>query len=90
MPPTIRWIRRDDGTPSRRPEKLPRPAHPSMMVFNFPNLWQNRISKDVRITAAFVPVGEENSVIYNRSYQRFVQIPLVRSVVNAVFNRSSI
>jgi len=86
------WVynRSDDGTPPRRPEELPQPTRPPMLVFNFPNLWQNRISEDVRITAAFVPVDEENSMIYIRSWQRFVRIPLVRSVVNAVFNWSSI
>jgi phenylpropionate dioxygenase-like ring-hydroxylating dioxygenase large terminal subunit len=86
------WVynRRDDGTPPRRAEELPQPTRPPMLVFNFPNLWQNRISEDVRIIAAFVPIDEENSVIYIRSYQRFVRIPMVRSLVNAVFNWSSI
>jgi phenylpropionate dioxygenase-like ring-hydroxylating dioxygenase large terminal subunit len=86
------WVynRKDDGTPPLKPEDLPEPQRPPYLVLNFPNLWQNRISEDVRITAAFVPIDEENSMIYIRSYQRFVRVPVVRELVNAVTNWASI
>jgi hypothetical protein len=56
------------------------------LVFNFPNLLENRISEDLRIVVAFVPVDEENSVIYLRNNQRFVEVPLVRNLVDALQN----
>ncbi len=86
------WVynRRDDGTPPRSPEELPEPQRPPFLVFNFPNLWQNRISEDMRITAAFVPIDEENSLIYIRTYQRFLRLPVLREIANAINNLASI
>jgi phenylpropionate dioxygenase-like ring-hydroxylating dioxygenase large terminal subunit len=86
------WVynRVDDGTLPRQPQELAEPKRPPFLVFNFPNLWQNRISEDVRITAAFVPIDVENSMIYIRSYQRFVRIPLLREIVNLFTNWGSI
>lgn len=78
------WVynRKDDGTPPRRAEDLPEPQRPPFLIFNFPNLWQNRISEDVRITAAFVPVDESNSLVILRFYQRFMRAPLLRDFIN--------
>ncbi len=86
------WVynRRDNGTLARPPEDLPEPQRPPFLVFNFPNLWQNRISEDMRITAAFVPIDEENSLIYIRTYQRFMRLPVLRKIVNAINNLASI
>jgi phenylpropionate dioxygenase-like ring-hydroxylating dioxygenase large terminal subunit len=42
-----------------------------------PNLWQNHISEDVRVLAAFVPVDDENTLLYLRFYQKFMRIPLL-------------
>lgn len=86
------WVhaRVDDGTRSLRAEELPVPQrHPSLQ-FHFPNVWHNWISDDLRIVAAFAPIDEETTMIYVRSYQRMVQIPVLREVYNAVaapFNR---
>ena len=86
------WVynRLDNGVPPRRAEQLPAPTRPPFLVLNFPNLWENRISEDLRIVAAFVPVDEENSVIYIRNYQRFVKVPLVRNLVDALQNIGSV
>lgn len=77
------WVynRLDDGSPARKMEDLPEPKRPPFLVFNFPNLWQNRISEDLRVVAAFVPVDEEHSRIILRFYQRFMRVPLLRRVV---------
>jgi len=49
------------------------------LEFRFPNIWQNHISRKVRIVAAFVPVDEENTVLYLRLYQSFLPMqPLGR------------
>jgi phenylpropionate dioxygenase-like ring-hydroxylating dioxygenase large terminal subunit len=91
--PAMEWVdedrfclyvynRADDGTPPRKASELPIP-HPSgfRLEFIFPNLWQNRISDDVRIVAAFVPVDEGHTLLYLRFYQRFMRLPLLRDLV---------
>lgn len=91
--PGIEWVdedfffvytynRTDDGTPPRKPDEVPIP-HPSgfRLEFVFPNLWQNHISDDVRVVAAFVPVDEEHTLLYLRFYQRFLTLPLLRDLV---------
>lgn len=91
--PAIEWVdedmfyvyvynRADDGTPPRKADELPVP-HPSgfRLEFIFPNLWENRISDDVRIVAAFVPVDDDHTLLYLRFYQRFLTVPLLRDLV---------
>ncbi len=78
------WVdnRVDDGTPPLKPGELSEPnRHPSLQ-FRFPNLWHNWISDDVQLTAAFVPVDDENMVFYIRFYQRFMKLPILRDIVN--------
>lgn len=86
------YNRVDDGTPPRRPEDMP-PPNPERdfhLGFIFPNLWQNYIDDDVRVMAAFVPVDDEHTLLYLRFYQRFLRVPVLRDLVNALampFNR---
>jgi phenylpropionate dioxygenase-like ring-hydroxylating dioxygenase large terminal subunit len=54
------------------------------LSFYFPNIWQNYISDKIRAFAAFVPVDEENSVIYIRYYQKMVRIPLLKELFNYI------
>ena len=49
-----------------------------------PNLWQNCISKKLRIMAAFAPVDDEHTHIYLRFYQSFMRVPVLRGLVNAL------
>jgi phenylpropionate dioxygenase-like ring-hydroxylating dioxygenase large terminal subunit len=60
------------------------------LQFHFPNIWQNYISDKIRAFAAFVPVDEENSVIYIRYYQKMIQIPILRELMNYLGKLSSI
>jgi len=78
------YNRVDDGTPPRKPEEVPvpDPNKDFRLEFIFPNLWQNHIGKKVRILAAFVPVDEENTLLYLRFYQKFMRLPLLRELVN--------
>jgi phenylpropionate dioxygenase-like ring-hydroxylating dioxygenase large terminal subunit len=76
------YNRSDNGTPARKPEEVPTPDPSGFRLeFIFPNLWQNRISDDVRIVAAFVPVDDTHTLLYLRFYQRFLTIPLLRDLV---------
>ena len=83
------WVysRLDDGnTTARRSSQLPSPDRPPFLSFHFPNLWMNRISDDIRITVFFTPIDEENCMLYLRSYQRFVRLPVLRNIVTWFFN----
>jgi phenylpropionate dioxygenase-like ring-hydroxylating dioxygenase large terminal subunit len=86
------FSREDDGTPPRKPSEVPVP-HPTSefwLEFIFPNLWQNRLGEQARVVVAFVPVDDEHTLLYLRFYQKFVQVPLLRDVVNWLsmpFNR---
>ena len=86
------WLtnRLDDGTPARRQEDLPPPTRHASLQFRFPNLWHNWISDDNHIVVAFVPVDDENSIMYGRYYQNFVRLPLLRELANWFGVRASI
>ncbi|MBK7711653.1 MAG: aromatic ring-hydroxylating dioxygenase subunit alpha [Bacteroidales bacterium] len=81
----------DDGNtiPLRQDEitdyqKLPH------LSFRYPNIWQNYISEKIRAFAAFVPVDEENTIIYIRYYQDLIRIPGLRWLFNYIGKISSI
>jgi len=91
--PLVEWVaddafyvyvfnRRDDGTPPRRPEELSKPVDGFRLEFIFPNLWQNHISEQTRIVAAFVPVDKAHTLLYLRFCQNFVRAPLLRELFN--------
>lgn len=82
-------LRQEDGTPARRADEMARPEKQFHLDFIFPNLWQNWISRQVRVVAVFAPVDDENTMLYLRFYQNFVQTPGVRSLINrsaTIFN----
>jgi len=74
----------DQGQKPLKPEEIPAPYGPFRLEFLFPNLWQNHISEEVRIVAAFVPVDDEHTLLYLRFYQKFVRTPLLRDIFNAL------
>jgi len=91
--PLVRWEgdkmlytyvfnRVDDGTPPRKPSDIRlEEARSVHLEFIMPNLWQNYISEDVRIVAAFVPVDDEHTLLYLRFYQRFLKVPVLGRLV---------
>jgi phenylpropionate dioxygenase-like ring-hydroxylating dioxygenase large terminal subunit len=100
--PAVKWIdedmfyvyphnRVDDGSAPLKPSEVPvEPEPPFKLEFIFPNLWQNYISPAVRIVGAFVPVDDDNTILYLRSYQKFMRIPILRPIVDAIFKPSNI
>jgi phenylpropionate dioxygenase-like ring-hydroxylating dioxygenase large terminal subunit len=72
----------DDGSHPRTPSEVdaPRPGVDFKLEFLFPNLWENHISQDVRIVAAFVPVDDEHTLLYLRFYQRFLTLPVLGKI----------
>ena len=75
------WNDLDTGQRPLKPEKMPDPPRPFHLEFQFPNVWENYISPKVRIVIAFVPVDEENTVLYLRFYQNFLRVPLLAPLV---------
>lgn len=93
--PGLQWIaddmfyvyvynRIDDSTFPLKPSQVAVPdLHKDFRLeFIFPNLWQNRISEDTRIVAAFVPVDEERTLLYLRFYQKSLRLPILRELIN--------
>ena len=79
---TYVFNREDDGKPPRKPSELsPKSSTSIHLEFIFPNLWQNYISPQVRIMAAFVPVDDEHTLLYLRFYQKFMHLPVLGNLV---------
>ena len=73
----------DQGQPPRKPgDYTEPPGEPHRLRFIYPNVWENRISDDVRVTVAFAPIDDENTLMYLRFYQRFLKTPGLRHAVN--------
>lgn len=56
------------------------------LEFQMPNMWQNKISPDVRIVAVFAPIDSDHTRIYLRFYQRFMRLPILKQIVNHFSN----
>jgi phenylpropionate dioxygenase-like ring-hydroxylating dioxygenase large terminal subunit len=73
----------DDGkTVPLKPDEIPDYKSLFHLQFHYPNIWQNYISDTIRAFAAFVPVDEENTIIYIRYYQKLVKIPVLKELIN--------
>ena len=91
--PVVRWEgdmklytyvfnRPDDGKPPRKPKELNIEEASSVhLELILPNLWQNYISDDVRVLAAFTPIDQENTILYLRFYQRFMRLPVFGKLI---------
>ena len=60
------------------------------LYFHYPNIWQNYITDKIRTFAAFVPIDEENSVIYLRYYQSIIKFPILKGLMNFIGKVTSI
>jgi phenylpropionate dioxygenase-like ring-hydroxylating dioxygenase large terminal subunit len=75
----------DDGkTIPMKPDEIVDYKDLFHLQFHYPNIWQNYISEKIRAFAAFVPVNEENTIIYIRYYQNMVKIPFLKELVNYI------
>jgi phenylpropionate dioxygenase-like ring-hydroxylating dioxygenase large terminal subunit len=74
--------RQEDGTLPPSPRQMPRPEGAELLTFIFPNLWQNRLGDNLRIVIAFVPIDEENTMMYIREYQKIVKVTVFLQIFN--------
>lgn len=89
---TYVFNRTDDGTPPRKPSEVPVPPpdRDFKLELIVPNLWENRISEKMRIVAAFVPVDDENTILYLRTYRSFMRAPIIGWLVGRMLARANI
>lgn len=73
---------KDHGQKPLRPNEIPAPQRQAQLTFVFPNLWQNDLGPNTRITAAFVCVDEEHTILYLRFYRSFGRLPGIRQLVD--------
>jgi phenylpropionate dioxygenase-like ring-hydroxylating dioxygenase large terminal subunit len=71
----------DDGTPPRSRDEIRKQTRQVHLEFIMPNLWQNFISDEARVVAAFVPIDDENTLLYLRFYQKFLSLPFLGKLV---------
>lgn len=94
--PVVRWKdnlmtfyvknQKDHGQKPEKPNEIEDYEKLFHLQFQMPNTWQNIISDKVRIVAAFVPIDEEHTHIYLRYYQKFLQTPGLKQIVNSLSN----
>ncbi|ABS60410.1 aromatic ring-hydroxylating oxygenase subunit alpha [Fervidobacterium nodosum] len=100
--PIVKWFgdtmfyfyvfnRVDDGRPARKPEEIGLNEKSQVYLeFKFPNMWQNHIDEKIRVTAAFVPIDDEHTMIYLRFYIGFTKIRFLDKLITLMgmpFNR---
>jgi phenylpropionate dioxygenase-like ring-hydroxylating dioxygenase large terminal subunit len=82
---------KDDGkTRPLKPDEIKDYKNFFYLQFHYPNVWQNFISDNIRVLAAFVPVDEENTIVYIRYYQNLIKMPLLKPLMNYIGKISSI
>jgi phenylpropionate dioxygenase-like ring-hydroxylating dioxygenase large terminal subunit len=74
----------DDGAPARSAREIRQPTGPALVNFHLPNIWQLWTGEANRVFLAFAPIDDENTMMYARFYQKFVRIPGLKKLVNAI------
>lgn len=75
----------DDGkTVAKKASEIPNYKDLFSLQLQMPNLWQNRISDNIRIVAVFAPIDETHTKIYLRFYQSFMKVPGLKQLVNVL------
>ncbi len=77
----------DDGeTEPLKPDEIENYKKLFHLQLQLPNIWQNIISDDIRITAIFAPIDDEHTHIYIRFYQKFMKTPVLSHLINWLSN----
>lgn len=86
------WVfnRADNDGKAKKASELNQPLRPPFLHFRFPHLWQNHISDDMRITVYFTPIDDENTIMYTRYYQKFLNFPVIGQFIAWIISVFSI
>lgn len=74
----------DAGLSAIKPSQVPPPERPADLWLNFPNVWQLRLSDQVRNVTIAAPIDEENVMLYQRNYQGMVKLPILGRLLNLI------
>ena len=74
----------DQGQKPEKPNEIENYEKLFHLQLQMPNIWQNIISDQLRIFAAFAPVDEENTHIYLRFYQKFMRVPVLAQLISGL------
>jgi phenylpropionate dioxygenase-like ring-hydroxylating dioxygenase large terminal subunit len=66
----------DNGQYPKKSSELPEPNVRPFLQFRYGNIWHNWISDQIRVVIAFVPLDNENTLLYIRFYHS-VKFPVV-------------
>jgi phenylpropionate dioxygenase-like ring-hydroxylating dioxygenase large terminal subunit len=81
------WVfnEKDFGQIPKKAEDLPQPDMKKQHIhFIVPNIWQNWINSSLRVFVAFVPIDNNNTLIYMRTYQKFVILPIIKHFIDLI------
>ena len=78
------WVanRKENGEISILPKDMAKPNYTGIIRFRFPSIWQNRFSEKARIIIAFVPVDDNNTILYLRFIHKITRIPIFRGMIS--------
>lgn len=76
----------DHGQKPLKPEEIHNYRNLFHLQYQVPNIWQNFISDQVRIFAAFVPLDDDHTKIYIRFYQKFLPVPILGKALGHLSN----
>ena len=79
----------DNGQKALSASEMKKEDFKYFLYFYFPNTWQNYIFEKMRIFGVFAPVDDENTVIYMRFYQKIVNIPFIKNIINFIGRKYS-
>ena len=79
----------DNGQKALKLSEMKKEDFNYFLYFYFPNSWQNYIFDKMRIFGVFAPVDDENTIVYIRFYQKIVNIPLIKSIMNFIGRKYS-
>ena len=77
------WVKNqiDEGQTPLKPNEMPISDRHAQIQFRFPNIWHNWIGDDFHLFIAFIPVDNENTLLYLGTYHT-VKTPLVKQLFN--------
>ncbi len=71
----------DNGQKPIKPSEMPEPTRRPLIQVYMPNLWQNWLSDNFLVALAFVPIDDENTLMYVRQYHK-VRFPIARQLTD--------
>ena len=79
----------DNGQKALSSSEMKKEDFKYFLYFYFPNTWQNYIFEKMRVFGVFAPVDDENTIIYMRFYQKVMNIPFLKNIINFIGKKYS-